>query len=134
MRYIEKISKDLSKLVTGVTDQSWHKTAFIYGLYASYGILALAAMGAAFIKPDYVSTIESALQIYVALFLILRFNPITRDKVKFDAFDARVSFSAGVFLFISTALFGLLSRVLKRINPISRVSSESAVPPPVASE
>jgi hypothetical protein len=125
MRYIEKISKDLSKLVTGVTDQSWHKTAFVYGLYASYVVLALAAMGAAFVKPDYISTIESVLQIYVALFLILRFNPITRDRVKFDAFDARVSFSAGVFLFISTALFGILARVLKKISPLNRVSSAS---------
>ena len=125
MRYIEKISKDLSKLVTGVTDQSWHKTAFVYGLYASYVVLALAAMGAAFVKPDYISTIESALQIYVALFLILRFNPITRDRVKFDAFDARVSFSAGVFLFISTALFGILARVLKKISPLNRVSFAS---------
>ena len=122
MRYIEKISKDLSKLVTGVTDQSWHKTAFVYGLYASYAVLALAAMGAAFIKPDYISTIESFLQIYVALFLILRFNPLTRDRVKFDAFDARVAFSAGVFLFISTALFGILTRVVKKINPISHAS------------
>ena len=125
MRYIEKISKDLSKLVTGVTDQSWHKTAFVYGLYASYVVLALAAMGAAFVKPDYISTIESVLQIYVALFLILRFNPITRDRVKFVAFDARVSFSAGVFLFISTALFGILARVLKKISPLNRVSSAS---------
>lgn len=125
MRYIEQISKDLSKLVTRVTDQSWHKSAFIYGLYTSYAVLALAAMGAAFIKPDYISTIESILQIYVALFLILRFNPLTRDKVKFDAFDARVSFSAGVFLFISTALFGILSRVIKRISPISHASFES---------
>ena len=133
MRYLEKISRDLSKLVTGVTDQSWHRTVFVYGLYASYAVLALAAMGAAFVKPDYISTIESALQIYVALFLILRFNPLTRDKVKFDAFDARVSFSAGVFLFISTALFGVLSRVLKRLNPINHASSESASQQPVAS-
>lgn len=46
-----------------------------------------------------------------SLFLVIRFNPIVRDKMRFDKHDAKVAFSSGLFLLFTTVLTGTLERV-----------------------
>ena len=46
---------------------------------------------------------REGLKIYVALFLIIKFNPFT-NKTPFTQFDRRIAFQAGVFLLSTTIL------------------------------
>jgi hypothetical protein len=56
---------------------------------------------------------------YVSLFLIVRFNPFTR--VSFNELDAKIAFSAGVFLITTTAINGLLEMYLDKLKGLLRV-------------
>jgi len=52
--------------------------------------------------PQYLNDLHFFVQIYVSLFLILRFNPFR--KIVFNDLDRRIAFSAGVFLFATSAI------------------------------
>lgn len=111
MAVFKSIEKDLVKILNKVTQNGWHQHAFQWGLYASYILTVLLAIGFAYIKPTYLQTLERILQIYVALFLVIRFNPLVRDKMKFNQFDAKVAFSAGIFILFTTVLTSILEKV-----------------------
>lgn len=55
--------------------------------------------------PEYLGDLQYYVKIYVALFLIYRFNPFRH--VKFTSLDRRIAFSAGVFL-LGTSLLQTL--------------------------
>ena len=71
------------------------KVAFILLLVTLFGFSQKA--------PEYLSTIDYYLKIYICLFLIWRFNPF-RSKFHFTNLDAKISFNAGLVILASTAL------------------------------
>tara|TARA_Y100000996_G_scaffold399144_1_gene367898 strand:- start:446 stop:796 length:351 start_codon:yes stop_codon:yes gene_type:complete len=87
---------------------TWHKRVFIKVLYLSYALFLLAFTGILKVDPTYLTTLESWLRYYVCFFLIVRFNPFSRKRAENTReaidFDRRVSYSAGVFLLLTTAL------------------------------
>jgi len=52
--------------------------------------------------------------LYISLFLIYRFNPFRR--VKFTGLDAKIAFSAGVFLLGTTAIDGIIKNYLSALK------------------
>ena len=64
---------------------TWHQNLFIYGLYASYILYAVILFGLSNKAPEYLSTLDNVLKIYICLFLLIRFNPFT--DIKFNEFD-----------------------------------------------
>jgi len=70
-------------------------TAFILLLVTLFGFSQKA--------PEYLSTLDYYLKIYICLFLIWRFNPF-RSKFQFTSLDAKISFNAGLFILASTTL------------------------------
>jgi hypothetical protein len=50
----------------------------------------------------FIQLLDVTMQYYISLFLIYRFNPLY--KTKFNSFDKKVIFSAGLFLFTTTTL------------------------------
>lgn len=60
------------------------------------------AFGLSASAPEYLSLLQNAVKTYVSLYLLYRFNPFRR--VHFTALDARITFSAGMFLFVSMLL------------------------------
>ena len=64
--------------------------------------------------PQYLDDLQYYVKIYVSLFLIYRFNPFRR--VKFTGLDAKVAFSAGVFLLTTTAINSILQNYLSIIK------------------
>ena len=50
------------------------------------------------------------MRLYISLFLIYRFNSFR--TVKFTDYDAKVSFSAGLFLLGTTAIDGILKHYI----------------------
>lgn len=58
-------------------------------------------------KPYIVTTMDYYLKIFLALYLLYRFNPL-RKEFEFKELDRRVAFSAGVFIFTTTILSKML--------------------------
>lgn len=58
--------------------------------------------------PQYLSDLHYYVKIYVALFLIYRFN--TFRHVKFTSLDRRIAFSAGMFLLGTSLLQTLMQK------------------------
>lgn len=96
-------------------DSSLHQSAFMYALYASYVLVAIAITGVVHLDPAYLDTIETFIKFYVSIFLMARFNPLVRTK--FTPFDAMIAWSAGLFLFVTTSVFQIVeATVYKQIN------------------
>lgn len=80
-------------------------------------------IGFGFAQPDIVTTLDYYLKIFLALYLLYRFNPI-RKEFDFKELDRRVAFSAGVFIFTTTILNKILitysskyrDEIMKKIN------------------
>ncbi len=67
----------------------WHKHLYMFGLYASYALFFAALFGVWSYAPQYLDTLESVLQLYVAGFLVIRFNPLWGKK-SFDSFEKAI--------------------------------------------
>tara|TARA_Y100000816_G_C26104076_1_gene586074 strand:+ start:1351 stop:1704 length:354 start_codon:yes stop_codon:yes gene_type:complete len=86
--------------------QRWHQKTYIYILYFSYILFGLAFTGIVTVNPLYLTTLETILKYYICIFLIVRFNPWFNPKPRSEKerFDRRISYSAGVFLLLTTAV------------------------------
>jgi hypothetical protein len=77
-------------------------------------------------KPSIVTILDYYLKIFLALYLLYRFNPF-RKEFEFKELDRRVAFSAGVFIFTTTILNKILitystkykDSILENINKIN---------------
>jgi hypothetical protein len=92
-------------MLSSLTDTSLHHKAFRYGMYLSYVLFAITLTGIMYIDPMYLSSLDSALKYYVAIVLLVRFNPLASvPRKKADIkFNRSIAFSAGVFLLLTTA-------------------------------
>ena len=108
---VQKIANDILK-------QEWHQKSYLYILYISYILFGFAFTGVVTISPEYLETLESILKYYISVFLIVRFNPWFNKpaKSKRARFDRYISYSAGVFLLLSTALTSMAEKYFKKIN------------------
>jgi len=99
-------------------EQAWHQKIYLYVLYASYIVFGLALSGIVKIDPTYMSTLESILKYYVAIFLIIRFNPFTNPKHKTERgkFDGQIAYTAGVFLLLTSAVMGVMKDYVGKIG------------------
>jgi hypothetical protein len=76
----------------------------VFGLVsATMWLLYLSvALGLSARAPEYLGLLQNAVKTYVSLYLVYRFNPLRH--VAFTALDAKITFSAGMFLLVSMAL------------------------------
>jgi len=85
-------------------------------LYAFYVLYVLVILNLAYFKSvtEYLPTIQSALKYFVILFLLIRFNPYSNEKI--TDFDKKIIFSSSLFLFSTTAISdALLSHFNKNL-------------------
>ena len=87
----------------------WHERLFLYGNYLSYLLFFCAFIGVLRLEPKYLSTLNTALKYYIAIFLIIHFNPIIRIKVHNQAFDRNIAFKAGIFLLLTSTATSIAS-------------------------
>lgn len=100
-------SKDLHKFQT----QMFNIITFLsFALYFAIGI------GLSANAPEYLGKLQNYTKLYVSLFLVWRFNPFRR--VRFTELDAKIAFSAGIFLLTTTAFEGIVSNYLKEIRRV----------------
>ena len=92
-----------------------HKHAFDIMIYASYILYAIAFTGILTIDSSYLSTLEMVTQIYISLFLIIRFNPFVK-KSGMTQLDKDMAYRAGVFLFLSSAAVSIAKSFILKLD------------------
>jgi len=93
--------------------------AFDIFIYTSWILYFAILLGVSVNAPSYLDNVDYYAKIYVSLFLLYRFNVFR--KVTFTELDRKIAFSAGVFLFATTALNQVLTQYLDPIK--SKISS-----------
>jgi len=91
-------------------------------IFLSYSLYILFAIGIIKNAPEYLDSLDYYVKIYISLFLLWRFNPFR--KVTFTDLDRKIVFSAGLFLFSTTAINKILTiylddakyKILENIN------------------
>jgi hypothetical protein len=76
-------------------------------------------LGVSVNAPSYLDNVDYYAKIYVSLFLLYRFNVFR--KITFTDLDRKIAFSAGLFLFATTALNEVLAQYLDPLK--AKISS-----------
>jgi hypothetical protein len=90
---------------------TFQNNAFTVIIIATYLIYFLSAIGISKTAPMYLDDFDYYVKIYISLFLLWRFNMFR--KIDFNELDRKIAFSAGLFLFTSTAVYSILSGYVK---------------------
>ena len=90
---------------------SFQNNAFTLIIIATYLIYILSAIGITKAAPTYLDDFDYYVKIYISLFLLWRFNMFR--KIEFNELDRKIAFSAGLFLFTSTAVYNILTDYVK---------------------
>lgn len=80
---------------------------FIYVFYIS------AALGVWYVYPEYLHNLTNFTQIFVALVLLWRFNPL-RKNTRLHEFDERFITASACFLLVNAGLAGFLHNLVDR--------------------
>ena len=93
--------------------------AFDIFIFVSWVLYFAILFGVSVNAPSYLDNVDYYAKLYVSLFLLYRFNVFR--KISFTDLDRKIAFSAGVFLFATTALNQTLTTYLDPIK--SKISS-----------
>lgn len=83
-------------------------TILNYSIILSYVIYFAALLGTSVLSPEKIDTLNEYAKIYIALFLIIRFNPFVNNK--FSLLDKKIIYNAGLFL-LATTTIGKLGKI-----------------------
>jgi hypothetical protein len=89
----------------------FQNNAFTIFIISTYLIYILSAIGITKTAPTYLDDFDYYVKIYISLFLLWRFNMFR--KIEFNELDRKIAFSAGLFLFTSTAVYNILTDYVK---------------------
>ena len=93
--------------------------AFDIFIFISWVLYFAILFGVSVNAPSYLDNVDYYAKLYVSLFLLYLFNVFR--KITFTDLDRKIAFSAGVFLFATTALNQTLTAYLDPIK--SKISS-----------
>jgi hypothetical protein len=93
---------------------SFQFRVFTLVVYVTWILYIVIALNLSVSAPEYLSYLQSLMKIYISLFLIYRFNSFRR--VTFTELDAKIAFSAGLFLLGTTAIDNILQYYLSSIK------------------
>jgi hypothetical protein len=85
---------------------------FVYILGGLYLLPVIIFTGIIRIDIDYVYYYNLFVQIFVCIFLVIRFNPLRQATLK--AYDQRIIFSSAIFLLFNLGTFEILKKILIR--------------------
>ncbi len=88
--------------------------AFSFIMYLTWVLYFIILLGLSANAPEYLSSLQYYVKIYVSLFLVIRFNPFRYHR--FTELDAQIAFSAGMFLLTTSAIDKLLITYLKEVR------------------
>ena len=98
--------------INDLINTSWHKNVYTILAYLSYALFIITFTGIIYIKPEYLELLDTILKYYVSIFLILAFNPWTRDSMNKESrkFSQQIAFSGGIFLLMTTTIVTVLKQ------------------------
>ena len=85
-------------------------------ILVSYVLYFIIYFGLVSKAPEYLFILQTAVKLYISLYLIFKFNYFT--QLPFNNFDKKIAFNAGVFLF-TTIVFGDLYYIFNNVLGIS---------------
>lgn len=89
-----------------------HKVSVYIWLFAlPYALYFITLLGFLYIKPAYIHTLGTIMQIYVAIFLIFRFNPFRKHEIRPN--DDQIILGSA-FLLLTNA--GVTSYILSKVQ------------------
>ena len=91
-----------------MAENLWHERFYRWGLYITYFLFALTWLGLWSKAPQYLKLFEAILQMYVALFLIINFSPVS-SKAPLNQFSKGIAFGAGLLLLSNFLLKHLIN-------------------------
>ena len=94
---------------------------FMMVLYVSYFLIFA---GLYYINQSYIHTFSTLLQIFVSLFLVIRFNPFRKPELR--EFDANIIFSCAILLLMNAGLTQIVKNNLKTVtNDLEQIVENS---------
>lgn len=93
-------------------------------LYFSYFIYLGIAIGVLANEPLYFQYMKYYMEFFIALFLMWRFRPnyfFPEIPTKWDEFDRKIAFSAGVFILTTTLLEPIYLRIQAQIPSLPNI-------------
>jgi hypothetical protein len=72
-------------------------------IFISWTLIIISALGFSQSTPKFLSNLDYYVSIYICLFLMWRFHPF-KSKYEFTDLDRKIAFTAGLFIFTTTAL------------------------------
>ena len=98
-------------------EQRWHQNLFICVVCIICCIWVSANWNCKN-RPGIHEHTRSILKYYVAIFLIIRFNPFTNPehKTQRGKFDGQIAYTAGVFLLLTSAVMGVMKNYVGKIG------------------
>ena len=97
-----------------------HTSTYLWLALLIHVVYAAVLVGLVENAPEYIHTIESYVKVYVALFLVLRFNKYTGTST-FTPLDRKIVFSAGLVVLSTSALGWLVEYYKKEVKAFARM-------------
>jgi hypothetical protein len=94
--------------------------------YLAYLVYFLILFGIINTKPIYLDTLQTGVQLYISIFLIIQFNPWIK-RIHYDELDRKVAFSAGKFLLLTTFIGSIAKKYLESITANIKTKIETKI-------
>ena len=98
-------------MCTYVYTMNVHELIYVSLTTMSVVAYVLLIAGASIVDPTKVGYINIVFQVYVAMFIMYRFNPF-RKKYRVTRFDAKILFTAATFILTTTFVHNLIPKLL----------------------
>jgi hypothetical protein len=86
-------------------------------IFISWSLIIISALGFSQTTPKFLSNLDYYVSIYICLFLMWRFHPF-KSKYEFTDLDRKIAFTAGLFIFTTTALHKYLLNAQDQIKKV----------------
>lgn len=94
-----------------IGDNKWHPQVYSFITGGVWVIYIISYIGVVSIDPTYISFVDTVAKLYVALLLMIRFNPLIQNT-KMTNFDRQIAWNAGLFLFLSSTFVAAVKRYI----------------------
>ena len=88
-----------------------HNLLLTLFIFMTYSLILISILGLSDKGNQYLNTLDTYMKFYVSIFLIIRFNPFTRNK--FNDLDRRFAFTSGMFILTTSTIAQLGEKYIK---------------------
>ena len=89
------------------------ENVFFYSINLSFVLYLLVFFGVGGFAPQYLDFLQYGLKLYVAIILIILYNPLTYKERRFREFDRNIVFTSGIFLLLSSTILNNMESYFK---------------------